>query len=135
MTVGYGDGGNEIGFGKIFDAAREVVPFGATCQCPCGDGMVTSTGTSVLWPVNVSNFGVYGTVAALAIYAEDLTLAFPPEELLRALDVAVAAGAKDGGTGQAIPGEDGIPAETAAAFVRVMYNIVDYGLREIHRPF
>ena len=34
-TVGYGDGGNEIGFGKIFDAARKVVPYGATCQCPC----------------------------------------------------------------------------------------------------
>jgi hypothetical protein len=135
LTVGYGDGGNEIGFGKMFDEARAIVPHGAVCQCACGDGIITQTATDVLWPVNVSNFGAYATAAALAILTENPDLAITPAMLLDGLDAAVKAGARDGGTGLAIPGEDGIPAATAAAFAQVIYTALEHGLREVHRPF
>ncbi len=134
-TVGYGDGGNEIGFGKIFDAARAIVPFGDKCQCPCGDGMVTATATTILWPVNVSNFGVYGTVAAMALLARDASLALSAQELLKALDVCIASGAVDGGTGLGEPGEDGIPAPAAAAFAQIMHSIVLQSFRTFERAF
>lgn len=134
-TIGYGDGGNEIGFGKIFDQAREIAPYGAKCQCPCEDGMVTITATTTLWPVNVSNFGAYGTVAGLSILSEDASLALTSEDLLKALDVSVAAGAVDGGTGLLIPGEDGIPALTAAAFIRILKSIVDKNFQLFERAF
>ena len=134
-TIGYGDGGNEIGFGKLYDKAREIAPFGARCQCPCEDGMVTATATGILWPVNVSNFGAYGTVAGLAILTEQPEMALTADELLKALDISVAAGAVDGGTGLLIPGEDGIPAVTAAAIVQVMYSIVQKNFQKFERPF
>lgn len=134
-TIGYGDGGNEIGFGKIFDQGRDLVPFGTKCQCPCGDGMFTSTATTTIWPVNVSNFGAYGTVAGLAILSDKADLALTPEELLKALIVSVAAGAVDGGNGKLYPGEDGIPDMTAAAYVKILKNIVDKVFQEFKRDF
>jgi hypothetical protein len=133
--VGYGDGGNEIGFGKLFEAARAIVRHGEVCQCDCQDGIITCTATDVLWPVNVSNFGAYATAAGLAILTENPDLAITAETHLKALDAAVAAGARDGGTGQAIPGEDGIPAPTAAAYVQIISTLVDHALHEVHRPF
>ena len=97
--------------------------------------MVTATATSILWPVNVSNFGVYGTVAGLAMLTEQPDLALTADELLKALDVSVAAGAVDGGTGLLVPGEDGIPAVTAAAFVQILYTIVQKNFAAFERPF
>ncbi len=70
LTVGIGDGGNEIGFGLIEDAARKYVPYGAKCQCPCGAGIITSTATDNLVTAGVSNWGAYGIVACLAALLE-----------------------------------------------------------------
>ena len=39
FTLGIGDGGNEIGFGRITDAVKEIQDYGAVCQCPCGAGL------------------------------------------------------------------------------------------------
>jgi hypothetical protein len=35
VTIGVGDGGNEIGNGLIYDAARQIQPYGLKCQCDC----------------------------------------------------------------------------------------------------
>lgn len=125
VTIGYGDGGNEIGFGKIFHQVRKIVPKGSKCACPCGDGLATITSTSILWPVNVSNFGAYGTVAGLAIFSGRKDLSVKADEQIKALSTAVAHGAIDGWTGKPTPSENGIPAEIAAGFVRIMQGIVD----------
>ena len=66
LTVGIGDGGNEIGMGAIADTIREEVPFGLRCQCSCGAGMASQTATDVLVAATVSNWGAYGVAAALA---------------------------------------------------------------------
>ena len=56
VSIGIGDAGNEIGFGRIFDDVREIQEPGAVCRCPC-DGMATVAATDVLVVASVSNWG------------------------------------------------------------------------------
>jgi hypothetical protein len=135
VTIGYGDGGNEIGFGKIYEKVRELTPYGKKCQCPCESGKATITATDILWPVNVSNFGAYGTVAAIAILTGDLGIALNPEDHLKALEISIEAGVFDGSTGRPIVAEDGIPAVTASAYVQIIHGIVDATFSNFDRPF
>jgi hypothetical protein len=79
LTVGIGDGGNEIGFGNIGGRLKDLVPFGAMCKCPCGQGMLAATPTTLLYPVLVSNWGGYALTAALAVMVKDLSLAHTAE--------------------------------------------------------
>lgn len=37
ITVGIGDGGNEIGFGNVYEAARQLLANGKACVCGCND--------------------------------------------------------------------------------------------------
>lgn len=124
LTIGIGDGGNEIGFGAIFDFARQVVPNGAVCRCPCGDGLVTATATEILVPCNVSDFGAYAITAALGILEEKPLLLPSPEAIRDSIEAAVALGCLDGGTFW--PGriaDDGIPLAGLMAIVTLMRTI------------
>jgi hypothetical protein len=67
FSIGIGDVGNEIGFGRIQDTVRKVQPYGEKCQCPCGGGMATVISTDVLVVAAVSNWGGYGIEAALSL--------------------------------------------------------------------
>lgn len=135
ITIGYGDGGNEIGFGKIYEKVRDLTPYGKKCQCPCESGKATITATDIVWPVNVSNFGAYGTVAGIAILLEDPGIALSAKDHLKALEVSIEAGAFDGSTGRPILAEDGIPAATAGAYVQVMQGIAEASFSDFNRPF
>jgi len=124
LTIGIGDGGNEIGFGAIFDDAREVVPRGAECGCPCGDGIVTSTATGIVYPASVSNFGAYAIVTALGILEERPLLLPSGERIAAGVEAAVTNGCLDGGTFE--PGrlaDDGIPLEGVKAYVTLLRTI------------
>lgn len=128
-TIGIGDGGNEIGFGKIYDALVAALPelhnVGTT---PCGGGVISVVPTGTLVIGSTSNLGAYGVCAALAIVREDLSLAHTPEAEEGMHYVGVGLGLSDGGTGAIIPDCDGIPAATNAAIVRIMRNIVEMEL-------
>ena len=124
LTIGMGDGGNEIGFGAIFDEARRVVPRGADCGCPCHDGLVTSTATKIVFPVSVSNFGAYATASALGVLAERPLLLVSPERIAAAVEACVTNGCLDGGTFE--PGrvaDDGIPIDGVKAYVTLLRTI------------
>ncbi len=128
-TIGIGDGGNEIGFGSIFAAAREVVPHGAACGCPCGDGIVAHTPVRHLLVASVSNFGAYAVAAALAVLSGRLDLAPEPDRVVAAMTAGVRAGGIDGGS--MVPGrvaDDGIPAAAVAAVVTLMRTTVEMAL-------
>ena len=124
LTVGVGDGGNEIGFGAVFDEIREFVPAGAKCKCPCGDGLVTSTATRLVLAASVSNFGAYSMVAALGVL-KGLPLLLPsPERIAGALEAAVVRGCVDGGTMEA--GrlmDDSVPLDAVKALVTLYRTI------------
>jgi hypothetical protein len=94
-TIGIGDGGNEIGMGNVLaELARlPIVPSVTRC-----DELVIAT---------VSNWGVYGIIAAMSReLGRDLFEGFDPADVVRRL---VERGAVDGKTGCAECSEDGFP--------------------------
>lgn len=124
LTIGIGDGGNEIGHGAIFDAARAVVPRGADCGCPCHDGLVTSTATKIVYPAVVSNFGAYAITTALGVLVEQPLLLVAAERIAAAVEACVTNGCLDGGTFE--PGrvaDDGIPIEGVMAYVTLLRTV------------
>jgi len=135
LTVGIGDIGNEIGFGAIAEAAREIVPGGADCGCPCGSGIVTATATDLLVPASVSNWGCHAVAAALALVHGDPRLLHAPRDEERAIDAHLRAGGIDGGTGKPTFGVDGVDVDVHRSVVGILREMVEIGLDEVDRGF
>ncbi len=134
-TIGYADGGNEIGCGMIYEDTRSIMEHGARCQCPCGDGMATVVETDVLVVAAVSNWGAYGTCAVLAYLVGNPDLVHDPETEHRMLDANVREGGTDGMAGRPIMKVDGISVEVNQGLVRQLREMVATGLLTVHRPF
>ena len=63
VTIGIGDGGNEIGMGKIdWETVRSNIPRGALVAC--------RTATDYLLVCGVSNWGAYGLAAGVSLLRE-----------------------------------------------------------------
>jgi len=74
LTVGIGDGGNEVGMGNVVKMVREGVAYGDRCQCPCKGGIACVTKTDVLLAASVSNWGAHGIAAVLAGKHENIDI-------------------------------------------------------------
>ena len=98
VTVGVGDGGNEIGMGKVAAQVRRHVPLGERIGSVVPADYVIAAG--------VSNWGAYALLAVLSHLARADLLPEPGEEtaLVQAL---AAAGAVDGLSGRNTPTVDG----------------------------
>jgi hypothetical protein len=86
--------------------------------------------TDVLVVASTSNLGAYAVMGALAILRKDSTLCHSPDEEMALHYIGVGLGLIDGGSGLNIPSCDGIPAESNAAVVRLIQNIVELTLSE-----
>jgi hypothetical protein len=117
LTIGIGDGGNEIGMGNVLEAVKQFVPFGSLCQCPCRGGIASVTKVDHLIVSSVSNWGAYG-LAALSAHLANLPFRHTPDDERRLIKVMVEAGAVDGLTGKPIPAVDGKDPERNAEIVR-----------------
>ena len=135
LTIGVGDGGNEIGFGKIRDAVREIQPHGQNCRCPCEGGVATVTTCDVLVAASVSNWGAYGIGAYLGYLLEDPDLVQDEDTERRMLESCVLAGCTDSILGAQVPAVDGIPLGVDLALVRMLRAIVGIALKVVHRGF
>ncbi len=125
-TLGIGDGGNEIGFGRVHaELERRLPDHTMASKTPCGGGVFSVVPTDVLAVGTSSNIGTYGVVAALALLKRDASLCHTPDEEVALHHVGVGLGLVDGGGGERIPWCDGIPADANAALVRLMQNIVE----------
>jgi hypothetical protein len=125
-TMAIGDGGNEIGFGKIRDRLeREMPEYAYKDVTPCGGGIYSALETDTLLVANSSNIGAYGVTAALALLRRDPSLCHTPELDYALAHVGVGLGLVDGINGELRPWCDGIPPEANAAVVQVMLNIVE----------
>jgi hypothetical protein len=134
-TIGVGDGGNEIGNGVIYEAVRKIQPYGATCQCPCGDGVATVTATDVLVSASISNWGAYGIAAQLAFELKQPDL-FQTEEMEDfMLRQCVAAGGTDGAYAAQVLYVDGTSSRTQRALVAMLREIIENGLKNVYRGF
>jgi len=127
LTVGIGDGGNEIGFGKVYDLAASILPY--------GDTIVTTVATTFLYPVAISNWGGYALAAALAIGAERPDIVVTPEEEEAMLNKAIELDCRDGGTGTAAFAVDGVSGASSMAYVQMLREIVTVTLTPYTRDF
>jgi len=94
-TLAFGDGGNEIGMGNVFESLLNLGIHASTTKC---DELIISA---------VSNWGVYGVVTMLGCLLErDLYQLFDVKQILAWL---VQNGALDGMTRKASISEDGFP--------------------------
>lgn len=134
-TIGFADGGNEVGCGMIYEDTRALSETGARCQCPCGDGMATVVATDVLVLAAVSNWGAYGTCATLAYLLGNPDLVHDPGTEYRMLDANVREGGADGMLGLPIMRVDGISVEVNQGLVRQLREMVVIGLQTVKRPF
>jgi hypothetical protein len=122
LTVGIGDGGNEIGFGKIREAVAGLLPRGGLSQ-PDETGIVTVTGTDVLVSASVSNWGAYAISGALAIALGDDTLAHSGDREHAFIVACIAAGALDGATARPVLAVDGIDWRGHSGVAELMRSI------------
>jgi hypothetical protein len=89
LTIGVGDNGNEIGFGRIYDFMRDFHPYGRECQYEGGTGVITTIATDVFLPASISNWGAYGIAAMVSFLIKDREVLQTPEMERRILEACL----------------------------------------------
>ena len=113
-SIAIGDGGNEIGMGKVVDAVASLSIRGAVTPC---DELVVA---------DVSNWGAYGLILFLGRWAgKDLLAELAPLEVLAYLSDL---GSVDGVTGENTLTEDGMPADEGLALIEELRLLADGAL-------
>lgn len=128
LTLGIGDGGNEIGMGVIAEELRDWLPFGKQCRCPCGSGIVPVTKTDFLVPAAVSNWGAYGISAVMAVLEGKREVFHSAGIEHRVLLSCIDAGLIDGGSGYVSGGVDALPISVHMSIVNLLGELVNKGL-------
>ncbi|EKX38682.1 hypothetical protein GUITHDRAFT_115230 [Guillardia theta CCMP2712] len=117
VTIGVGDGGNEVGMGKRIKLVRAHVPLGDKIACTVkADHLIVA---------GVSNWGGWALALALMISQQSHTdphvLSLDGEK--RILQAMIAAGARDGVTSSDQLSVDGMPWETHEELLKTMLSI------------
>lgn len=116
LTIGIGDHGNEIGFGRIQDAVARAMPK--------GDILCTRVPTDILIPAMMSNWGCYGVEAALAFLLNAPSLIHTPAQEERVLRACLDAGGLEAIFTNTEFVADGLEGETSMACMQFLGNIV-----------
>jgi hypothetical protein len=114
-TIGVGDGGNEIGMGKLF-------PIISTKEDISWKSCVTSTEFLII--AGVSNWGAYGLIAGLSLYT-GCSLLHTPEQEEKVLHAVISAGAVDGRTFESSLSVDAIPITEQKLILAKLHHILD----------
>ena len=127
LTIGIGDGGNEIGWGIVNDVIREKIPFGDTCACGCGGGVGDTTVVDVLVAASVSNWGAYGICACLSVLLNNAEILHDAKTESRMLRSCIDAGGVNGPSFLPEPKVDGLPEETHHALLNILAEMTKAG--------
>ncbi len=131
LTVGIGDGGNELGFAAIRDTVLHVVPHARRCTCPCGGTVVPTARTDVLVTAAISNWGAYGVEAAMALLVARPEVMHTRDVDAHVYELCTAAGANNDGPGLLDIGADAIPGPLHGHVVELLgcmiRNGIDFG--------
>jgi hypothetical protein len=112
-TIAIGDGGNEIGMGKIRSAVEALAITPAITSC------------DELLVADVSNWGAYGLIAIIGYWlGDDLLGKISPLELLRFLSQG---GSVDGVTRENTLTEDGLPASEGLRLIEELRRLTGFG--------
>lgn len=126
-TVGIGDGGNEIGCGRIHDFVSKNIEF--------GDKMATVTKTDALVLAAISNWGAYGVAGCIAYLKGNVDIMHDEEIEARMLVTCAEAGGMEGVYSLTIPMVDGTSAHVQKAFIAMLREIVGNNLKSFERPY
>ncbi|HUW87282.1 MAG TPA: glutamate cyclase domain-containing protein [Candidatus Paceibacterota bacterium] len=120
LTIGIGDGGNELGMGVVRHAVEQYLP----------QGLVIAPVTLVdhLVVGSISNWAAVGLSAAIAAITDNADL-LRTVDLLRITEKVSDAGAIDGLSAYVDPKNDGTSAATSAAFVELVTTSVEMHLK------
>lgn len=132
LTVGIGDGGNEIGMGAIREELAVCFPDLTRCECPCGGGILASEPADCLITAAVSNWGGYALAAYLAQVKGMPYAAHSAERERRLLEGCADAGYMDL-NGMCTPGADAMPSEVHQAFVKLLSVLTLYPALDLGR--
>lgn len=124
LTIGIGDGGNEVGMGNIRDAIERFVPYATKCQCPCGGGIAAESEVDLPVVASISNWGAYGIEACMAALTWKTGALHTVEEEKRMLRSCVNAGAVDGVTGKSELSVDSVPLEVHLSIIRILEEFI-----------
>jgi len=127
LTIGIGDGGNEIGWGIVNDVIREKVPYGDVDACGCGGGIGDTTIVDAMVPASVSNWGAYGVAACLSVLLNNPDVLHDAKLESRMLRECIDAGGIDGISFYPEPKVDGLPEEAHVAIVNLLREITKSG--------
>lgn len=127
-VVAVGDGGNEIGMGKVADHVVAHVPYGDKCQCGCGGGIGAVTSCDVLVTAACSNWGCTAIVAAMAARSGTAKLLHTPEREALLLDTMVTNGLINSTHGIVDDSVDGFPRRSHIAVAELCQTIVSRAL-------
>lgn len=116
LTVGIGDGGNEVGMGNIREAVETHVPNGST--------IAAVSKVESLICAAVSNWGGYGLSAALSLLTGEKNALHKAEEEERMLRAVTEAGAVDGITGNRELSVDNIPLKVHESIVKILEGFI-----------
>jgi hypothetical protein len=124
LTIGIGDGGNEVGMGNIREAVEKFVPYGHECQCPCKGGLAAESKVDTLVVSAISNWGGYGIEACIAYIADKPEALHKPQHEEAILKSAVGAGAIDGIIGRAEQSVDNVRGTIHSVLIDVLCELI-----------
>jgi len=125
LTIGIGDGGNEIGWASVADVIKEKIPFGDKCSCGCGGGVGDATVVDVPIAACISNWGAYGVISCLSALLDKPEVLHDTRVESRMLRECIDAGGIDGVSCRPEPKVDGLPEEIDLAILSLLREIVN----------
>jgi hypothetical protein len=127
LTIGVGDGGNEIGMANIKDRVKAKIPYGNMCLCGCGKGIAPSTPVDFLLTATISNWGCHALADMLAVLGNRLDCLHTPELEERILKNAADNGFHDAMYGGVEYSVDGCPLPVHLAVVTLLATVCRQG--------
>jgi len=124
LTIGIGDGGNEVGMGIIEETVRKYVPYGDKCQCPCGGGIASSSITDKLIVASISNWGGYALAGLLGKLTNKPGALHEPEQEFKMLFRISDIGSVDGINGFAIESVDNVPLDIHISLIKMLREMI-----------
>lgn len=125
LTIGIGDGGNELGCGIIYDEARTLRPNGARCRCECNGTVLSHVRCDALIWSCISDWGALGLLTCLAALSGRHETLPSAQTAAFTLQQAAFAGLHDGMGGWMDPGSDGVSWQLEVGVLGLLHNMLD----------
>jgi hypothetical protein len=125
LTAAIGDGGNEVGMGRLRDVVEAHVPNGRACGCGCGGGIAAQSEADLLVTAVLANLGASAIAASLALLTGRREVLPSPELEMRCLAACAASGAVDGQHNESVESADGLGARAYAGVLETIAALVE----------